>query len=79
MNSKERLDKLLQYQSDIINSSNPKEIEIKSKIFDNWYAKIVNDLEVLSIIKKYLTIECIFTNNYLSSDYEIIKEWLEND
>lgn len=41
----ERLDKLLRYQADIICSSNPKEIEIKGKIFDKWYKKIVADLE----------------------------------
>lgn len=53
MTSKERLDKLLQYQSDIINSNNPKDIEIKSKIFDSWYNKVVEDLEVLDLFKKY--------------------------
>lgn len=55
MTSKERLDKLLQYQSDIINSNNPKDIEIKSKIFDSWYAKVVKDLEVLDLFKKYFS------------------------
>ena len=53
MTSKERLDKLLQYQSDIINSNNPKDIEIKSKIFNSWYNTIVEDLEILGLFKKY--------------------------
>ena len=53
MTSKERLDKLLQYQSDIFDSVNPKEIEIKSKIFNSWYDKVVKDLEVLGLFKKY--------------------------
>ncbi len=57
MTSKERLDTLLQYQSDIFDSCNPKEIEIKSKIFDSWYSKIVNDLEMLELITKHLKIE----------------------
>lgn len=88
MTCRERLDKLLRYQDDIINSGNAKEIEIKSKIFDSWYEKIVGDLEILEILKKYIDFVIngipedyyeirIYNCDESKKDFDKVKEWLE--